>query len=43
MPLDDDESATVGLGDLQGLLIIFGVAVLGKDALVRIEGDFDDE
>ena len=43
MPFDDDERTTVGLGDLHGLLVIIGVAVLGKDALVRVKGDFDDE
>ena len=40
MPLDNDECATVRLGDLQRLRVIFRIAVLGKDALVRIEGDF---
>ena len=43
MPLDNNESTTIGLGNLQGLLVIIGVAVLDKYALVRVEGDFDDE
>src|SRR5262249_13803982 len=43
MPLNHDQRATVGLRDLQGLLVVTGVAVLRKDTLVWVKGDFDDE